>query len=58
VWKDHKAWLRPTKRKCLQLYYYFLDRQLGLIHVIPLRARYSMRNTEGTARWLYGYARG
>jgi hypothetical protein len=33
VWKDHKAWLRPAKRKCLQLYYYFLDRQLGLIHV-------------------------
>jgi hypothetical protein len=23
----------PAKRKCLQLYYYFMDRQLGLIHV-------------------------
>ena len=25
--------MRPAKRKCLQLYYYFMDRQLGLIHV-------------------------
>jgi hypothetical protein len=33
VWKEHKALVRPAKRKCLQLYYYFMDRQLGLIHV-------------------------
>jgi hypothetical protein len=33
VWKENKAWIRPTKRKCLQLYYYFMDGQLGLIHV-------------------------
>ena len=33
VWKEHKAWIHPAKRKCLQLYYYFMDRQLGLIHV-------------------------
>jgi hypothetical protein len=33
VWKEHKAFVRPAKRKCLQLYYYFMDRQLGLIHV-------------------------
>ena len=26
--------MRPAKRNCLQLYYhYFMDRQLGLIHV-------------------------
>jgi hypothetical protein len=33
VWKEHYALVRPAKRKCLQLYYYFMDRQLGLIHV-------------------------
>jgi hypothetical protein len=33
TWKQNKAWSRPAKRKCLQLYYYFMDRQLGLIHV-------------------------
>jgi hypothetical protein len=31
--KEGKAWIRPAKRKCLQLYYYFMDGQLGLIHV-------------------------
>jgi hypothetical protein len=33
VWKEHHALVRPAKRKCLQLYYYFMDPQLGLIHV-------------------------
>jgi hypothetical protein len=33
VWKENKAWIRPTKCKCLQLCYYLMDRQLGLIHV-------------------------
>ncbi len=33
VWKEHNTLVRPAKRKCLQLYYYFMDRQLGLIHV-------------------------
>ena len=33
VWKEHHALVRPAKRKCLQFYYYFMDRQLGLIHV-------------------------
>jgi len=33
VWKENKTWIHPAKRKCLQLYYYFMDRQLGLIHV-------------------------
>jgi hypothetical protein len=33
TWKENKAWIRPAKRKCLQLYYYFMDRHLGLIHV-------------------------
>jgi hypothetical protein len=33
VLKENKSWIAPAKRKCLQLYYYFMDRQLGLIHV-------------------------
>jgi ribosome-binding ATPase len=31
--EEHKAWIHPAKRKCLQRYCYFMDRQLGLIHV-------------------------
>jgi hypothetical protein len=33
VWKDASPFVRPAQRKCLPLYFYFLDRQLGLIHV-------------------------
>src|SRR4029453_9309588 len=33
VWKDAHPFVRPAWRKCLHLYFYFLDRQLGLIHV-------------------------
>ncbi len=33
VWKNTSPFVRPARRKCLQLYFYFLDRQLGLIHV-------------------------
>jgi len=33
VCKEHHALVRPAKRKRLQLYYYFMDLQLGLIHV-------------------------
>jgi hypothetical protein len=33
VWKNASPFVRPARRKCLQLYFYFLDRQLGLIHV-------------------------
>jgi hypothetical protein len=33
VWKETPPFVRPAQRKCLQLYCYFLDRQLGLIHV-------------------------
>jgi hypothetical protein len=33
VWKDASPFVRPAQRKCLHLYFYFLDRQLGLIHV-------------------------
>src|SRR5437773_1817829 len=33
VWKEAHPFVQPAWRKCLHLYYYFLDRQLGLIHV-------------------------
>ena len=33
VWKEAHPYVRPAWRKCLQLYFYFLDPQLGLIHV-------------------------
>lgn len=33
VWKEAHPYVRPARRKCLQLYFYVLDRQLGLIHV-------------------------
>jgi hypothetical protein len=33
VWKDSKERVRPARRKCPQLYFYFMDRQLALIHV-------------------------
>ncbi|MFN8626189.1 MAG: hypothetical protein U0587_09455 [Candidatus Binatia bacterium] len=33
VWKEAHPFVRPAQRKCLQLYFCFLDRQLGLIHV-------------------------
>ena len=33
VWKDGGSFVQSTRRKCLQLYCYFMDRDLGLIHV-------------------------
>ena len=33
VWKERASFVQSTRRKCLQLYYYFRDRELGLIHV-------------------------
>ena len=33
VWKEGHPFVRPAWRKCLHLYFYFLDRQLRLIHV-------------------------
>jgi len=33
VWKERKPFVQSTKRKCLHLYYYFMDPELGLIHV-------------------------
>jgi len=33
VWNGKSPYVQSAKRKCLQLYYYFMDRDLGLIHV-------------------------
>src|SRR5260370_15675726 len=33
VWKERNSFVQSTRRKCLQLYYYFIDRELGLIQV-------------------------
>src|SRR6266571_3758875 len=33
VWKEGTSSVQSSRRKCLQLYYYFMDRDLGLIHV-------------------------
>jgi len=33
AWNGRSPYVRDAKRKCLQLYYYFMDRDLGLIHV-------------------------
>ena len=30
---DQRPFVRPVRRKCLHLYFYFMDRQFGLIHV-------------------------
>ena len=30
---DQRPFVKPARRKCLHLYFYFMDRHLGLIHV-------------------------
>ena len=30
---DQRPFVKPARRKCLHLYFYFMDRQFGLIHV-------------------------
>lgn len=32
-WREGSAFIQSARRKCLSLYYYFMDRELGLIHV-------------------------
>jgi predicted site-specific integrase-resolvase len=44
VWKERASFVQSTRQKCLQLYYYFMDRELELIHVklrtwFPFRCR-------------------
>jgi hypothetical protein len=57
VWKGNKTFIRATRRKCLFLYYYFIDRDLGLIHVkvqtwFPFRIQVYANGHEWLARKL------
>jgi hypothetical protein len=57
VWKENKPFIKATKRKCLFLYYYFIDRELGLIHVklqtwFPFRLQVYVNGHEWLARKL------
>ena len=57
VWKNGKTFIRPAKRRCLFLYYYFLDRDIGLIHVkiqtwFPFRIQIYVNGHEWLAKKL------
>src|SRR5467141_274854 len=57
VWKEHASFVQSTRRKCLQLYYYFMDRELGLIHVklqtwFPFQMQVYLNGHEWLARKL------
>jgi hypothetical protein len=52
-----QAYVQSAKRKCLHLYYYFMDRELGLIHVrvqtwFPLQIQVYLNGHEWLARKL------
>jgi hypothetical protein len=55
AWNGRSPQIRDAKRKCLQLYYYFMDRDLGLIHVkvqtwFPFRIQVYVNGHEWLAR--------
>jgi hypothetical protein len=57
TWNGHSPYVQSTKRKCLQLYYYFMDRNLGLIHIklqtwFPFRIQVYVNGHEWLARQL------
>jgi hypothetical protein len=57
VWNGRSPYVQSTKRKCLHLYYYFLDRDLGLIHVklqtwFPFRIQVYLNGHQWLARKL------
>jgi hypothetical protein len=57
VWKERNSYVQSTRRKCLQLYYYFMDRELGLIHVklqtwFPFQMQVYLNGHEWLARTL------
>ena len=57
VWKERASFVQSTRRKCLQLYYYFRDRELGLIHVklqswFPFQMQIYLNGHEWLARKL------
>ncbi len=53
----HASYIQPARRKCLFLYYYFMDPELGLIHVriqtwFPLQLQVYLNGHEWLARKL------
>ncbi|SRR5713101_944708 len=57
AWKERTSFVQSTRRKCLQLYYYFVDRELGLIHVklqtwFPFQMQVYLNGHEWLARRL------
>jgi hypothetical protein len=53
----HSAFVQPARRKCLHLYFYFMDRDFGLIHVrvqtwFPLQIQVYLNGHEWLARKL------
>jgi hypothetical protein len=57
VWNGRSPYVQSSQRKCLQLYYYFMDRDLGLIHVklqtwFPFRIQVYVNGHEWLARQL------
>src|SRR6266498_3550371 len=57
VWKERGSFVQSARRKCLQLYYYFMDRDLGLIHVrlqtwFPFQMQIYLNGHEWLARKL------
>jgi hypothetical protein len=55
VWNGRSPRIRDARRKCLHLYYYFVDRDFGLIHVklqtwFPFRVQVYVNGHEWLAR--------
>src|SRR5260370_28525185 len=55
VWKERNSFVQSTRPNCLQPYYYFMDRELGLIHVklqtwFPFQMQVYLNGPEGLAR--------
>jgi hypothetical protein len=56
-WREGAAFIQSARRKCLSLYYYFMDRDLGLIHVrlqtwFPMQMQVYVNGHEWLARKL------
>ncbi|MFQ5521009.1 MAG: hypothetical protein ACE5FK_06400 [Candidatus Methylomirabilia bacterium] len=56
-WREGSAFIQSARRKCLSLYYYFMDRDLGLIHVrlqtwFPMQLQVYVNGHEWLARKL------
>jgi hypothetical protein len=57
AWNGRSPQIRDAKRKCLHLYYYFMDSELGLIHIkvqtwFPFRIQAYVNGHEWLARQL------